>query len=208
MVAVEPMGAGNPPRMTDEEWAELPKDDDGELVDGILVEDEEADWTHETAVVYLRLRLHEWAAPRKGFVAGSGLKYLLRPGLGRKADVSMILPGSKRPPARGILKKPADVLIEVIMPTPRDIRRDRIEKLREYAAFGVRYYWLLDPTLRTLEIYELNAEGRYVVALGAEAGKLENVPGCQGLRLDLDSLWAEIDGLADEESPDSDPQTE
>jgi Uma2 family endonuclease len=111
----------------------------------------------------------------------------------------MILPGQKLPRRYGALRKPADVLIEVITPTPRDARRDRIEKLREYAAFGARYYWLLDPKVRTLEIYQLNAEGRYVWALGAEAGKLENVPGCEGLVLDLDSLWAELDSFPEED---------
>ncbi|MBK9259937.1 MAG: Uma2 family endonuclease [Polyangiaceae bacterium] len=179
--------------MTDEEWANLPEDEEGELVDGVLVEEEVPDWLHEVAVGWLIATLRSWAVPRGGLVGGSELKYVLRKGRGRKPDVSMILPGQKRPPLRGALRKPADVLIEVVSPRPRDVRRDRIEKLGEYAAFGARYYWLLDPTMRTFEIFELNAEGRYVRALGAEAGKLEPIPGCEGLVLDLDELWAEID---------------
>jgi Uma2 family endonuclease len=94
---------------------------------------------------------------------------------------------------------PADVLVEVVSPSPRDARRDRIEKLSEYAAFGVRYYWILDPTVRTLEIFALDSNGRYVHALGAAEGKVENVPGCEGLVLDLDALWLELDQAAEGE---------
>lgn len=51
-----------------------------------------------------------------------------------------------------------------------------------------------------LEIYELGPDGRYVVVLGAEGGRIDAVPGCEGLGLDLDELWAEIDGLGEEEA--------
>jgi Uma2 family endonuclease len=101
----------------------------------------------------------------------------------------------RRPPARGVVRVPPDVLVEVVSPSTSDARRDRIQKLDDYAAFGVRWYWLLDPLLRTLEIWELGADGRYARALAAEAGRLERVPGCDGLEIDLDALWAEIDSL-------------
>jgi len=207
MVAVEPMGQGGPPRitMTDEEWENLPEDEEGELVDGVLVEEEVPDWIHETVVAWLTTALRIWARPRGGRVAGSELKYILRPGRGRKPDLSMILPGQKRPPPRGALRKPADVLVEVVSPSPRDVRRDRIEKLGDYADFEVRYYWILDPAMRTFEIYELNANGGYTLALAASEGKLESIPGCEGLVLDLDEVWSELDELGDEEPNDKNP---
>ncbi|MGK3999615.1 Uma2 family endonuclease [Sorangium sp. So ce1024] len=186
-------------RLSGEAWADLPEDEPGELVDGVLVEEEVPDWIHETAVSWLIRLLGAWAAARGAFVAGSELKYLLRNGNGRKPDLSMILPGQKPPPRRGPMLRPPDVMIEVVSPRPRDVHRDRIEKLREYAAFGVRWYWLLDPATRMLEIYELGPDGRYVWAQGAAGGRLEAVPGCEGLVLDLDALWGELDRLGEEE---------
>jgi Uma2 family endonuclease len=87
---------------------------------------------------------------------------------------------------------PADIVIEVITATPRDQRRDRIDKKADYATLGVGQYWLVDPEARTLEVLALDANGRFVEVL-AEAEGAHDVPGCNGLRLDLDALWAEVD---------------
>lgn len=46
-----------------------------------------------------------------------------------------------------------------------------------------------------LEVFELGHAHRYRYALGATAGAVESVPGCEGFVLDLDALWAEIDRL-------------
>ncbi len=206
MTATAPIYPEGPPRLTDAAWADLPEDEAGELVDGTLVEEEVPDWIHESVVGWLCAMLRTWAVPRGGFVAVSELKYLLRPGTGRKPDVSLILPGGKPPPRRGAVRRPPDVMIEVVSPRPRDARRDRVEKMNEYAAFGVRWYWLLDPRTRTFEIYELGADGRYVVALEAVEGRVETVPGCEGLIVDLDALWTELDRLGEPE-PDEEEET-
>jgi Uma2 family endonuclease len=95
-----------------------------------------------------------------------------------------------------LITVPPDIAVEVITPTPRDARRDRVEKPNEYAEFGVRFYWLVDPELRTVEIYELGSDGRYTRAWAASDGTTTNVPGCDGLLMNLDALWARVDKLA------------
>jgi Uma2 family endonuclease len=94
-----------------------------------------------------------------------------------------------------LIRIPPDVAIEIVSSTPRDGWRDRVEKMADYAAFGVAWYWLLGPQLRSLEIFELDAQGRYLHVLGASTGTLLNIPGCDGLTLDLDAIWAAIDNL-------------
>jgi Uma2 family endonuclease len=64
----------------------------------------------------------------------------------------------------------------------------------EYATFGVSWYWIVDPSLQALEIFQL-IDGRYARAARATEGRLETVPGCAGLQLDLDEIWDEISRL-------------
>jgi Uma2 family endonuclease len=184
-----------PAEMTLADWAAMPEDEPGELVDGRLVEEEVPDFCHEVLVAWFVRILGNWLDGRGGFAFGSEGKFAVAPRRGRKPDVTMYLPGGKKPPARGASRVPPDVAIEVVSPTPRDGRRDRIEKAREYAAFGVRWYWIVDPALRTVEIFELGADGRYASTIGQSEGRIDNVPGCEGLSLDLDAMWAEADRL-------------
>lgn len=177
-----------------DEWFALPEDEPGELVNGHLEEEEVPDYLHELLVMLLGKLLSIWI-PHGGLVAGSDAKFAVSSGRGRKPDLTVYLPGSRRPPARGLIRVPPDIAIEIVSPTPRDGRRDRVEKLADYAAFGVAWYWLLDPQLRSLEVLQLDAQGRYLHVLGASTGTLENVPGCEGLTLDLDAIWAAIDSL-------------
>ncbi|WP_437821756.1 Uma2 family endonuclease [Sorangium sp. So ce1078] len=89
---------------------------------------------------------------------------------GRKPDASAYMPQSRKPPRRGAINAPPDIMVEVVSPTPRDARRDRVEKLHEYASFGVRWYWIIDPQERTLDLLELGADRRYVRARSAADG--------------------------------------
>ncbi|TMA68682.1 MAG: Uma2 family endonuclease [Deltaproteobacteria bacterium] len=178
--------------MTLAEWAALDDDVEGELVDGVLEDEEMSTVLHEAVVVWLSALLHSWARRRRGLVTGSETKLAVGPRGGRKPDLSVFLPPALPAPSDTLVRVPAHVVVEVTSPRPRDVRRDRVEKLADYARVGVRYYWLVDRQLRSLEVYELGRDRRYAVALSAAHGRVR-VPGCPGLVLDLGALWDEID---------------
>lgn len=186
------------PELSVDEWLDLPEDEDGELLNGRLEEEEMPDFVHEALVALLVHLFTGWAVPRGGMVGGSEVKLVVNDRRGVKPDLVVYLPGSSMPPRRGRVRVPPDIVVEVISPRPRDVRRDRVQKLNDYAALGARFYWLVDPELRTLEILELGEDRRYVHALGATSGALDSVPGCEGLSVDLDDLWTTVDRLASE----------
>lgn len=180
--------------MTVEEWADLDEEDRSELVDGVLEEPEMTDATHEVVLAWLQSTLRAHFRPRGGFVLGAGLKVALGPRRGRIPDLSVF--ATNKPPARGLIREPADVLVEIVSPGPANHRRDRIAKVVDYARFGAKQYWLVDPEARTIEILELR-DGTYAHVAGGADGSLD-VPGHEGLTLDLDDLWGELDRLGDE----------
>jgi Uma2 family endonuclease len=181
--------------MTLDEWAQQDEEATGELVDGRLTEEEVPDPAHELAVSWLILLFGNWLRGRGGFVFGSEVKLRTTPDRGRKADVVVYLPGGARPPRRGLLTAAPDIVVEVVTPTPRDERRDRVEKMTEYAEVGIRSYWIVDPALGSLEIFELSNDHKYTRTLGVTTGRVEHVPGCPGLQLDVDDLWRELERL-------------
>jgi Uma2 family endonuclease len=188
-------------RLDVEAWGALDDDVDGELVDGLLEEEEVPSYVHEAVVSWLLGLLRDWLIPRGGFVFGSDAKIAISRTRGRKADVIAWLPGS-RPPARrsSVAKHPPDLVVEVVTATPRDQRRDRVEKRAEYAAIGVRHYWIVDPETRVVEMLDRGADGRFVEALVASDGRHHVVAGTEGLDVDLDALWAEVDRLPDDDA--------
>jgi Uma2 family endonuclease len=187
--------AKQPKPITLDEWALLDEDVEGELVDGILEEEEMPSFRHEIIVAWLIVALHGWARARGGHVASSETKIVVGPRRGRKPDVSVYVRGRIPGLEDALVRVAPYLVVEVTSPRPRDARRDRIDKLGDYARAGIRYYWIVDPQLRSLEVLELDRNGRYAVALTASGGRVR-VPGCPGLVLHLDGLWAEIEEAA------------
>jgi Uma2 family endonuclease len=79
-----------------------------------------------------------------------------------------------------------DLIVEIL--SPSSIRRDRYEKLEQYARFGVKEYWIVDPANQSLEILTL-LDRRYVIhSSAAEAGQLASQV-LDGLVLDLAKVF-------------------
>src|SRR4051812_35653171 len=113
--------------MTLKEWGDLPEDSYVELVDGVLVDDEMTTETHDFLQTYLAAFFLKFVEPRG--VVFVERKLGISRHTGRKPDVAVFLPGTKG--VTGVARvtmAPPDIAIEVVTPTPRDIRRDRVEK--------------------------------------------------------------------------------
>jgi len=80
-----------------------------------------------------------------------------------------------------------DWICEVLSPSTAAFDRD--EKMPLYAREGVRHAWLVDPIARTLEVFVLGAEGRWVLAgVHRDAARVRAEP-FDAIELDLAVLW-------------------
>jgi Uma2 family endonuclease len=79
-----------------------------------------------------------------------------------------------------------DLVIEVLSESTE--RRDRTTKLKLYARYGVREYWLIDPAARTAEIHRMAPQGLELAGTLASADELTS-PLLPGFRLTLTKVF-------------------
>lgn len=80
-----------------------------------------------------------------------------------------------------------DWICEVL--SPSTAQTDRSLKLPIYANYGVEWAWLIDPTVRTLEAYELR-EGKWLLLTTLKEDDPVRVPPFDAITLALSLLWA------------------
>jgi Uma2 family endonuclease len=104
---------------------------------------------------------------------------------GREPDILFIAKESLDKLRGNWLDGPADLVIEIVSEESR--KRDREVKFTEYAAGGVREYWLIDPPRQQADIFVL-ADDHFVPAPIDEQGLIHSVV-LDGLTLDVRWLW-------------------
>jgi Uma2 family endonuclease len=107
---------------------------------------------------------------------------------GREPDLMLVLNENRGRIKHTYLDGAADMAVEIV--SPESIERDYDQKIREYAAAGVKEYWLIDPDAKDTFINALNAEGKYERLSLNSDGKL--VSGLlPGFALDPNIFWRE-----------------
>lgn len=79
-----------------------------------------------------------------------------------------------------------DWICEVLSPSTRKL--DRTGKLDIYARDGVAFAWLVDPTVRTLEVFRL-VEARWLLESTHSDDARVSAPPFGAVELDLGALW-------------------
>jgi Uma2 family endonuclease len=81
---------------------------------------------------------------------------------------------------------PPDWLCEILSPSTE--ADDRTDKMPVYAAAGVGHAWLLDPIVRTLEIFRLES-GRWVLVTTFKGDAVVRAEPFDAIELDMGALW-------------------
>jgi Uma2 family endonuclease len=92
------------------------------------------------------------------------------------------------PPKSTLLTAPPDWACEIL--SPSTVRTDRTAKMRTYARHGVKHVWLVDPSARVLEVFQLAGELWQRVAVGSDLERVR-VPPFEEVELDLGEWWEE-----------------
>ena len=81
-----------------------------------------------------------------------------------------------------------DWVCEILSPSTAKL--DRAEKLPLYARNGAAHCWLVDPDLKTLEVFE-NRDGKWLLLTVLENDASVSQPPFDAIAFALASLWAE-----------------
>jgi Uma2 family endonuclease len=119
------------------------------------------DLSHQCIARFLFLLLHEFVTTRNmGEAFFAPLRTRTVQHFIREPDVVFARPGRIRKKSGPLLK--ADLVMEVVSEGPENRKRDLVEKRREYAAAGIREYWIVDPQQKSITVLALR-DGKYRV---------------------------------------------
>lgn len=74
--------------------------------------------------------------------------------------------------------------------SPATARTDRALKMPLYAREGIPHLWLVDPDVRMLEVYRLEADRRWLLLATLKDDDPVSQPPFDAITFPLDSLWA------------------
>lgn len=78
------------------------------------------------------------------------------------------------------------LVVEILSQHSR--RRDVMVKSDLYARFGVPYYWIVDPDIDRIEVFQLKG-GSYEAVAAASSPDVLDPPGLEGVRLPLSEIF-------------------
>lgn len=95
------------------------------------------------------------------------------------------------PPKGHIFTIVPDWICEFVLPS--SVRMDRVVKFRNYAQYGVKYYWIADPEVRALECFKLSPEKQWLSLGSFQLNDKVRVEPFDAIEIDLSLLWIPIE---------------
>jgi Uma2 family endonuclease len=178
----------NSQTVTYEEWLRMPEVTDAteEVVDGEIRITPPAKWKHALIVANVRNALIAQLDRREVHVMGGSFGLVIRkaPLTSRIPDVA-VFQRSTIVEQDGYIHSAPQLVVEVL--SPGNTRREREEKLADYASLGVPDVWVISPEARTVEVLQLE-NGRLRSAQVLTQGVLQpkHFPAVQ---IDIAEIW-------------------
>lgn len=180
-------------RATYQDVLDAPENVVAEVVDGVLYQCPRPASPHARAATTLGIAI---GGPfDHGLEGPGGWLILYEPELHLGRDPDIVVPdlaGWRRTrmpemPEAPYFTMPPDWVCEVL--SPSTARLDRLHKVPLYARERVEYVWLVDPTLRTLEVLRLDGDSFRLLATRADDAVVP-MPPFDERPLELGALWS------------------
>ena len=169
-----------------EQWAAMPDVKPRyELVDGKLVQKMTTRRKHTKSVGSFLFQCMMWGEKSgwQFFPEGTGVK--IHEHKGYVPDIVGFASGAAVDPEENYSIAPF-LVVEVL--SPGSVRRDTVEKKRDYASIEVQIYIVIDPDKRTLEVFRLK-DRRYGVAETLKNDDVWTPEELPELKLEVAKLW-------------------
>jgi len=175
---------------TYEDYERLP--DDGrryEIIEGALYVTAAPNFDHQYTVMRIAVHLDRFVTEhRLGIVLVAPFEVYLS-GTAPVVQPDVLFAASERAPragAAGFTGAP-DLIVQVL--SQSTARTDRLVKFSAYERAGVREYWLVDPRLRSVEVYSLSEADTYEMIGQHTSGEMVTSVVLSDLALPVDDLF-------------------
>ncbi len=174
-------------QMTAAEFFELPEQtQQTELIYGELIVSPTPIPKHQNAMLNTAIVLKNLLPQIGGKVFAAPLEIYLDDRVIPQPDVMWIAPNSKCIIDEKRLIGPPDLVVEIF--SPGSVLYDRGDKFDIYQLYGVREYWMIDPTEEYIEVYQLS-NGQFVRQGIYGTGKKFTSPVLNGASIDVDKIF-------------------
>ncbi|CAA9568038.1 MAG: hypothetical protein AVDCRST_MAG33-2242 [uncultured Thermomicrobiales bacterium] len=167
--------------------------DDGriyELLNGEIVVSAAPTWKHQVVLQMLNRSIDGWVVQHgTGIALTAPVDIVLDAENVLQPDLLYVGPDNPGRVRNGRFHGAPDLAVEIISPTSRN--RDATVKAMRYALAGIREFWLVDPDLRTIALFEL--DGTFYTERAPESDGVFVSGVLTGLRLDPASVFAAAD---------------
>lgn len=170
-----------------------------EIIDGELYVTTQPSWGHQFVGTQIAGLLNEWGLRTGAGLANTAPGVILSDEDAVAPDVVWVsaarLPLLLGP--EGHLHGAPDLVVEILSPGAKNVRRDREAKLKAYSRFGVREYWIVDCSKRELQVFRREQAVLVLVQTFQGADEITS-PLLPGFAVSLGRFFA---GLAEREDP-------
>jgi len=173
-------------RFTYEDYKTLPDDKRYELLEGELVMVPSPKTHHQRISGNLEFLLRTFVQEHDlGEIFHAPLDVVLAEETVVQPDIIFISKERARIITEDNIRGAPDLVIEILSETTAE--RDRVAKRLLYAKYGVREYWLVDPTTGSIEVLQLGERGFEPIGIFWEGQTLRSP--LLGLELQLDQVF-------------------